>query len=124
MATRHLGLIAISLFVLVGCASAPKTADTTVQAGMSRNNLRFYFGEPLRIEPVASGGEDWYYRFVAWKVHPTSEAGTRDDFGEKTSYVAVGVSGSKETEEHPIHVAPDGFVVGPLPVGKVLKQCP
>ena len=121
---RNLGLalVAISAFVLAGCASAPETAATAVRLGMSRSDLKLYFGEPLRVEPAAAGGENWYYRFSAWRARPTSEAGNTVDFGQPTSYVSVGVEFSKDTEEHPIHVSSDGYVITPLPNGKVVRQ--
>ena len=123
MKTRYIILAALCLGVCAGCTTTThEPTYASVMEGMSRNNLRFYFGEPLRLEPAAAGGELWYYRFAAWKVHPTSESGTRDDFGEKTAYVSVGLSGAKEIEEHPVHVSADGFVVGPLPEGKVVKK--
>jgi len=88
---------------------------------MSRGDLKLYFGEPLRIEPATTGGENWYYRFVSWKPRPTSEAGTRVDFGQNTSYVSVGLVFSDDPQEHPIHVSSEGLVVGPLPDGKVVR---
>ena len=115
-------MAALSLWLLAGCSSTPINSYSSVLAGMSRNNLRFYFGEPSRIEPNAAGGENWYYSFTSWKVKPTAESGTREDFGEKSSYVSVGLSGSEVTEEHAVHVAADGFVVGPVPTGKVVKH--
>jgi hypothetical protein len=122
MKTAATALVALGLLLLAGCASAPETADIRVQAGMSRDDLRAYYGEPLRIQPGAAGGEDWYYRFVAWKARPTGESGTREDFGEKTSYASAGLSFSQETEEQPIHVSPAGYVRGPVPKGKVVKN--
>jgi len=122
MKTRNIVLAVISLLVLAGCASAPETADADVYLGMSRNRLRARFGEPLRIVPVASGGEDWYYRFVSWKAHGTAEAGTSVDFGERTSSVSMSIDPSKGTEEHAIHVSSDGYVMAPLPEGKVVRQ--
>jgi hypothetical protein len=89
---------------------------------MSRDELRLHFGEPLRIEPGAFGEEDWYYRFAAWETYPTGETGTTEDFGERTSYVAVGLGFSKKTVEHAIHVSAEGRVVEPLPKGKIVKN--
>lgn len=122
MKTRDIVLAALSLFLLAGCASFPETSDTAVQLGMSRDNLRFHFGEPLRIEPVPAGGEDWYYRFVSWKTRPTSESGTSEAFGERTSYISVGLETTRENEEQPIHVSPEGYVIEPLPDGKVVGK--
>lgn len=122
MKTRNLVLAAISLLVLAGCASSPETASTPVRLGMSRSDLRSRFGEPLRIEQVASGGEDWYYRFTSWKSHPTSASGTAIESGEVTSYVSGGLEFSKDAEELPVHISASGFVVEPLPDGKVVRN--
>ncbi len=119
---RNLILLAISLLVLAGCASAPEVADIRVQIGMSREDLRAYFGEPLRIEPGTAGGEDWYYRFIGWKARPMGESGSREEFGERTSYVTVGLDFSRPIEERPIHVSPAGYVIAPVPKGKVVKD--
>jgi hypothetical protein len=122
MKTRDIVLFAVSLFVLAGCASAPETADIALRLGMSRADLRYHFGEPLRIESSASGAKDWYYRFVSWQTHPTGATGTSDDFGERTSYVSVGLEFSRDTEERPIHISSDGYVIEPLPKGKVVRN--
>ena len=122
MKTRYLVSAAISLLVLAGCASNLETTDIPVRLGMSRSDLRLRFGEPLRIEPVASGGEDWYYRFTSWKTHPTSASGTTFESGEVTSYVSTGLEFSQDTEERPVHTSASGFVVEPLPDGKVVRN--
>jgi len=121
MKFSKLALISLGLFMLAGCASSPKTADIPLQLGMSRQELRWSYGEPLRITPVTGGGEDWYYRFVSWKTRPVYGAGTSEEFGEETSYVSVGLEGSHETEERPIHVSAEGVVIKPLPHGKVVQ---
>lgn len=111
--------MALSLGVFGGCATSPKTPDVAVHVGMSRSELKLYFGEPLRTEPAASGGENWYYRFITWKNGPTGSAGTFDDFGDRTSFASAGWSFTRETDEEPIHVSADGFVTDPLPRGKI-----
>jgi hypothetical protein len=121
MKTRDLVLVAVGLLVMAGCAS-PRTSDIAVRVGMSRDELRLHFGEPSRIESVAAGGEDWYYRFAQWETYPTGETGTTEDFGERTSYVGVGLGFSKNTAEHVIHVSAEGRVIEPLPRGKVVKE--
>jgi outer membrane protein assembly factor BamE (lipoprotein component of BamABCDE complex) len=114
-------LAAISL-LFAGCASDPHDAYSTALAGMSRNNLRFYFGEPLRIQSTPGGGEDWYYRFNTWKSQPTGASGNNNDFGQQSSYASAGLQFSQDTEERPVHVSADGFVVGPVPKGKIVKN--
>jgi len=112
------------VLALAGCASAPQAADPVVSVGMSRTELRSYFGEPLRVERNVAGGEDWYYRFAAWETHPTGSTENREEFGEKTSYVSVGLGFSKHTQERPLHLSPEGYVTEPLPKGKLLKNDP
>ena len=118
----RLVLVGTILLVLAGCESTPPTSDIAVRVGMSREDLRQCFGEPLRVEPAADGAENWYYRFVAWRAHPTGESGTSIENGELTAYSSAGLEFSKDPEEHPIHVSPQGFVVEPLPTGKVVKH--
>jgi hypothetical protein len=120
--TNAVILAATTFLLLAGCATETRTADVAVRAGMSRVDLRAYFGEPLRIERNPSGGEDWYYRFIAWKTRPVGESGTREEFGERTSYVSVGLEFSRPIEERPVHVCAEGFVIGPVPTGKVVKN--
>ena len=112
----------MSLFVFAGCSTTHESAYSTVLEGMSRNVLRANFGEPLRIEPGASGGEDWYYHFSSLRTQPTGSSGTTDDFGQRTTYVSAELNFSKQVVELPVHVSPDGFVVPPLPNGKVVKD--
>jgi outer membrane protein assembly factor BamE (lipoprotein component of BamABCDE complex) len=116
-------VIALGIMVLAGCASAPGKKYAGVLEGMSRNNLRYYFGEPLRTEPAAGGGENWYYRFSSWNAQPASASGTTiDAAGQRTDYATAGLSFSKNTVELPVHLSADGFVVRPVPDGKVLKN--
>ncbi len=107
---------------LAACVTAPQEPVRSAHLGMSRDELRFHLGEPLRIEPLAGGGEDWYYRFLSLETAPTGVAETHEEFGEKTSSVSVGLSFSKHAEERPVHVSSEGYVVEPLPKGKVAKD--
>ncbi|MDR3457072.1 MAG: hypothetical protein P4N60_06470 [Verrucomicrobiae bacterium] len=122
MKTRNLVLTALSLCLLAGCATGPHATYSTVLEGMTRTNLKYNFGEPLRIEPRSGGGEDWYYRFSSWQSQPVGSSGTRDDFGQRTSYVSAGLDFSQQVVELPVHVSADGYVVTPLPKGKVVKN--
>ena len=122
MKTKYIVLAAMSLLVLAGCASDPKNAYSSVLPGMSRNNLRFYCGEPLRIEPTASGGEDWYYRFSSWQTQQTETETTTQEFGNRTHDVSSNLNISKQVLECPVHISSDGFVVEPIPKGKVVKD--
>lgn len=122
MIVKNIILLAFGLFVLAGCASAPQTSEISVRTGMSRDDVRRIFGEPLRIVPVALGNEDWYYRFVAWQSRPTQESGISTEFGQVTPYSSSGLEVSKETVELPIHISSGGYVIEPLPKGKVVRQ--
>lgn len=115
-------LLALSMFVPGGCESTPRTSDISVRPGMSRDDVRRIFGEPLRIEPVALGNEDWYYRFVAWQSRPTQESGISTEFGQVAPYSSSGLEISKDTVELPIHISSGGYVVEPLPKGKVVHK--
>jgi outer membrane protein assembly factor BamE (lipoprotein component of BamABCDE complex) len=122
MKTKYTVLVGMGLFLLAGCASGPKNAYSSVLAGMSRNNLRFYFGEPVRIVPAASGGEDWYYRFSSWQPQPTGSSGTSEESGQQSSYTSASVTFSKQVQELPVHISSEGFVIEPVPHGKVVKD--
>ena len=114
-------MAALSLCLLAGCASAPKRYSSVLE-GMTRHNLQYWFGQPLRIDHLASGGENWYYRFSSWQTMPVSESGTRDEFGQPTTYVSGGLVFSRRVDELPVHLSPDGYVIPPVPKGKVVKD--
>jgi len=116
--------IALSIMVLAGCASPSEKHYTRVMEGMSRNNLRYYFGEPLRVESTGAGGENWYYRFSSWKKEPTGTSGTTIDpvTGGRTDYAYAGLNFSQDVAELPVHLSADGFVIKPVPAGKVVKN--
>ena len=122
MKIQNFYLIAMGLAALIGCESMPETSSVAVRTGMTREQLKARFGEPLRIEAAAAGGEDWYYRFAGWRTRPTGEAGTSVGTDGTSTYVSAGLESWTETGEQPIHVSADGYVVGPLPQGKVVKN--
>ena len=68
-------------------------------------------------------GEDWYYRFSSLKMEPTSDSGTTIDpvTGERSNYATASLTFSDDTAERPVHVSAEGFVVRPMPDGKVVK---
>jgi hypothetical protein len=119
-------LIAVAFFLFAGCASPPDNAsDVAVRAGMSRAELKVMYGEPLRVEPNAVGGEDWYYHFYSRFKSPSAavNVSSETDFsGSTVSSSSDSYQIGKDTDEEPIHLSPDGRVVGPLPSGNVLKN--
>ena len=116
----------LSLFTLLvalaltACVTEPERLR--VRIGMSRDDLRSCFGEPLRIERAASGGEDWYYSFVGWSAPQVDAAASRDIFDPTLSTVSVSVSSSRSTQDCPVHLSADGFVVEPIPDGKIASR--
>jgi outer membrane protein assembly factor BamE (lipoprotein component of BamABCDE complex) len=119
-------LVACAFFLFAGCASPPDNAsDVKVRVGMSRSELTIMYGEPLRMESNASGGQDWYYhfysRFKGQAVSATVSSET--DFGGDTvSSSSESYQLGSDTDEEPIHLSAEGYVVAPLPAGKVLKN--
>jgi hypothetical protein len=114
-----------ALVLFVGCASPPdNTSDIAVRVGMSRSELQVMYGQPLRIELNASGGQDWYYHFYSWGAGQTVTVSgeTTDADGNAVSSSSEDFQVGKGTIEEPIHVSAEGYVVGPLPSGKVLKN--
>src|SRR5579859_3333625 len=93
-----------------------------LRVGMSCDDLRACFGEPLRIEPAPSGGENWYYPFTGWSPPEIGGATTRDMFDPNVSTVSVTLSSSHGTHESPVHVSGEGYVVDPLPAGKIVRR--
>lgn len=111
---------ATTLLFLAGCADAPETSENHLRLGLTREQLRARFGEPVRIESHGAAGEDWYYRFVGWESHPTSTSDSSNAFGQPTSTSSVGVQFNRTDGEQPVHLSAEGRVVAPLPEGKVV----
>lgn len=124
MKSWNINLVAGGLILFAGCATAPDNAsDIAVRVGMSRNELKTIYGEPVRVESTTYGGQDWYYHFYSWAKGPTvSVSETTDVNGNPTSSTSEGWQLGKGTVDEPIHLSPQGYVVEPLPSGKVLKN--
>jgi hypothetical protein len=88
---------------------------------MTSDDLQFFYGKPLRIEPDASGGEDWYYTFVSWSK-PEVGGTSWHDPAAQSSTVAVDVSSTRTREDLPIHLSKDGYVIEPIPIGKIVGR--
>ena len=111
---------AVGLLVMAGCADAPETSENHLRLGLTREQLRVRFGEPVRIESHGSNGEDWYYRFIAYDKHSTYTEDSSNEFGQRTTTSSVGIEFTRTTGELPVHLSADGYVVAPLPEGKVV----
>ena len=113
----------LALFAAAALAGCVTDSDRPrVRVGMSRDDLRSRFGEPLRIESAASGGEDWYYSFVSWGTPQIEATASHDNFGAGRDSVSIGLSSTWSTQECPIHLSGDGFVVEPIPDGKIVGK--
>ncbi len=122
MNLRRLPLFALFAAVaLSGCVTDNSDAPQ-LYVGMSRDHLRSHFGEPLRIEPAAAGGEDWYYSFLTWATPQVESSSSYDPVGGRSDSVSVSLSDSKSTQEYPVHLSADGFVMGPLPPGRIVGR--
>jgi hypothetical protein len=112
------------MLLAAGCSTDSEQTGNNirVQPGMSRDDLKFYFGGPLRVEPVATGGENWYYRFSSWNENSEEDSGISAGNGIITNYTSETVSFSKSTDVYPIHISAAGLVIAPVPDGKVVRN--
>ncbi len=106
---------------LAGCVTTDSDAPQ-VRVGMSRDDLRAHFGEPLRIEPAPYGGEDWYYTFASWGSPQVDRSTSYDPSGARTDSVSVSLSDARSTQECPVHLSNDGYVTEPIPDGQIVRK--
>ena len=104
---------------LAGCAT--DSDRPALRTGMTRDDLRAWFGAPVRIEAAPGGEEVWYYRFAYW-TPPEVGGTTYQDRLNEVDTVSVSISTSRGTQERPIHLSSDGRVVDPVPEGKIVKK--
>ena len=120
---RALILVLFAAVAVAGCVTEEPEPAARVRVGMSRDDLRFYFGEPLRVQATESGGEDWYYRFVSWNPPQVDGAVSHDDLeGSHSVSVSMSGLGSSIKEQRPIHLSADGRVIEPIPEGTILGR--
>jgi outer membrane protein assembly factor BamE (lipoprotein component of BamABCDE complex) len=117
-------LVTVAIFV-AGCSTNSSGDGETVDnirvtGGMSRDDLRFYFGKPLRIEPAPNNGENWYYRFDSRQTEYSS--GTSTDASSTTTYRTITINLDKSIQELPVHIGAGGYVIDPVPEGKVVRS--
>jgi hypothetical protein len=110
--------------LLAGCSSPPPPPEaiaTPLLAGMSQDELLQFFGPPIRRERLSDGREDWIYHFGS----QTQESKTSSDsknipFGHTYSYSHTSTTTTTMSEQ-PIHLSAAGQVVGPIPVGQLIR---
>lgn len=122
MKIKYVCFVIVSSCLFGGCASSPESSDIAVRAGMTSSDLKLFFGEPVRVQPGADGGADWYYRFVMWNSHASSESGVTVDANGVNSYSSTMLQPSKDIVEEPVHVSSGGYVIEPLPDGKIVRN--
>ena len=106
----------IFTLLMAGCATASDTP--TLFAGLSRDRLKAKFGEPIRIEHLFGGAEDWYYSFSK----PLELQATNDhDVPADIESAGIAITKSTGTEERPVHISPDGHVMEPIPRGHIVR---
>ncbi len=113
------GALFLVLATLDACVS--DRDSPALYVGMSRERLKTRFGEPLRVEPTRLGGEDWYYSFVSWRTLEIDASASNEGPASSGSF-SVTISDQNSPQECPVHLSPDGYVVEPLPVGKIVGK--
>ena len=113
------GSLLVALALLDGCAS--DSDSPALYVGMSRERLRSRFGEPLRVERGRAGREDWYYS-VTSSGDPDIQASVNNDGASSSTSISATITDQKKTQECPIHLSVDGYVIEPLPVGQVVRR--
>jgi len=115
-------LAAVSLFLLAGCASRSKSDEPSVQVGMTRPDLVYHFGEPIRIDTVPGGGETWYYHFAPWSIDRHDGQTASQDPDEQPTALSTSWKFTKNPDLQPIHIATNGLVIEPLPTGRIVRK--
>ena len=108
----------MTAWLLAGCATESDAPH--LYTGMSRDRLRAKFGEPHRVEPTPVGGEDWYYAFS----NPIQMLGSNyHDEQTRTDSASAGISYTvgADPQERPVHLSPEGYVIEPLPGGRIVR---
>ena len=106
----------VAALLATGCVTDSEVPNLFV--GMSRDRLKARFGEPRRVEHAPAGGEDWYYSFSS---PPEVQASSYHDEQSKSDSASITISGSTGTQERPVHLSPEGYVIEPLPRGHVVR---
>lgn len=118
----HVLLLAVAVCLAACSTPSPRIIATPIVPGMTSAELRSAFGRPLRIELQPDGSEDWYYNFGAQdrESRPFSEAVVSES---EYSYSAGRTTTTTTTVTLlPIHLSPEGRVVGAIPTGSVIAE--
>ena len=102
--------------------TSPRVIATSIVPGMTSAELRSAFGRPLRTERKPDGSEDWYYNFgtQAQESRPFSETVASE---RERSYSSGQTTTTTTTMTPlPVHLSPEGRVVGEIPAGSVIAE--
>jgi outer membrane protein assembly factor BamE (lipoprotein component of BamABCDE complex) len=119
--TRFLAL-AVTACLTACYTPTPRVVATSIRQGMTRAELQSAFGRPLRIERQPDGSEDWFYNFGGQEreSHPISESVVTAT--ERSYSVGHATTTTTTMSQNPIHLSPDGRVVGAIPAGSVIVE--
>jgi len=115
------------LTIAMGLASCTSTSslrviDTPIHQGMTASELQSAFGRPLSIERQPDGSEDWFYNFGTQgrETRPFTE----ETFNKSEQSYSYGHTDTTTTTmtRLPVHVSPEGRVVGVIPAGSVIVE--
>ena len=107
---------------LAACSTTSPRVMTSIVPGMTSAELLSAFGRPLRTERKPDGSEDWYYNFGTQdrESRPFSETFASE---RERSYSSGKTTTTTTTMTPlPIHLSPEGRVVGTIPAGNVIAE--
>lgn len=118
----HTFLVASTMYLASCSAPSLSAIDTPIRHGMTASQLRANFGHPLRIERQSDGSEVWFHNFGTQRheSRPFSESTVSEtersySFGQTKPTTTTMIS-------LPIHLSPEGRVVGDIPAGSVIVE--
>ena len=115
-------LLGVAVCLAACSTTSPRVIATSIVPGMTSAELRSAFGPPLRTERKPDGSEDWFYNFGTqdWESRPFSE--TVGSQRERSYSVGHTTTTTTTMTPLPIHLSPEGRVVGEIPAGSVIVE--
>jgi hypothetical protein len=115
-------LVLLPTVLLMSCAGSghEQRASEKVRHGMSQEELRQAFGSPLTIQRHPDGSQDWIYAFFREEVYYADSSGRVIQMGGTAPGGKCGIGTFNATQKQPVHLSPDGRVMGAIPLGQVV----
>jgi hypothetical protein len=115
-------LLAVAVCFAACSTTSPRVIAISIVPGMASAELRSAFGPPLRTDRKPDGCEDWYYNFGIQdrESRPVSETVASE--GERSYSVGRATTTTTTMTLLPIHLSPEGRVVGEIPAGNVIAE--